>query len=160
MSNSLPPPSRSVGQATRGTFRALETIITRALNALNIRYSHFQILHILWEGDGITQGEIAKAAFITDSSFAQVISEMVKEGLVERRNDPSDARKRLVFLAPRGREVENITSTAILEIMNVALEGISEDEIEGYLSTSFKIRQNLTQSGFFRQNSSPPKKTA
>lgn len=156
----LPPPSKSVGQNTRGAFRALETAVTRTLNGVGMRYSHFQVLHVLWHGDGLTQGEIAEASYITDSSLAQVLNEMVAEGLVERRRDEQDGRKRLVYLSNKGKASEKLVSGQVLKVMNTALEGLSEDEISQYLKTVKKIRRNLYSQFELRQQNGSSKKTA
>jgi len=150
----------SVGQNTRGAFRALETVLTRSLNSLGVRYSHFQVLHILWEGDGRPQGELAEASYITDSSFAQVINEMVTEGLVERHPDKDDGRKRLIFLTRKGAAHESIVTDAVVEIMDVALEGISETERSQYIETCRKIRQNVNNNFDLRQANVSSKKSA
>lgn len=156
----IPKSSHSVGQNTRGTFRALETAITRALNAVGVRYSHFQVLYVLWDGDGLTQGQIAEASFITDSSFAQVLTEMVAEGLVERKRDENDGRKRLVFLTAKGKACEQLVAGPVLEVVSAAVEGLSSDEIAQYLKTTQKIRKNLNSRFELRQPNGSSKNSA
>lgn len=156
----LPGPAHSLGQNTRGAFRAMETAITRALNSVGMRYSHFQVLHVLWHGDGLTQGEVAEASYITDSSFAQVLNEMVSEGLVERRRDENDGRKRLVFLTKKGKACEKLVTGPVLEIMNVALDGLTDSEVAQYIETSQKIRENISEHFDLRQTNATSKKSA
>lgn len=139
----LPGPDESLGHNIRGTFRAMETLVVRALATINLRYSHFQVLYVLFHVDGCTQGEIARASFITDTSLAQVLHEMEAAGLVERRRDSLDGRKRLVYLTPKGRAAKEPASRAVLEVMNPALQGLSEDDIARYVETSIRIRKNI-----------------
>lgn len=151
---------RRVGPHIRGTFRALETVLSRALNGLGVRYSHFQVLNILWNKDGLTQGAIATASYITDSSLAQVLNEMVSKGLVERRRDADDGRKRLVFLTSKGASLEKKATSAVLEIMDVALIGVSDKDISQLISTHMKIRQNINDQFNLRLSNVQTKKTA
>lgn len=141
--NKLPQPEQSLGHNLRGTFRALETLVVRALASVNLRYSHFQILYILWQEDGRTQRQIARASFITDTSLAQVLHEMVAEGLVERRRDVDDGRKRLIYLSARGRSMEESASGIIMQVMADVLKGLSDEEISQYVAASIRIRNNI-----------------
>lgn len=52
--------------------------------------------------DGIRLTELAEQAQTTKQSAGAVIDQLEKEGYVERRPDPRDARARLIFIADRG----------------------------------------------------------
>ena len=143
MIDELPKPDESLGHNLRGAFRALETLVVRALSSVDLRYSHFQVLYVLWQGDGRTQGQIAKASFITDTSLAQVLHEMVAANLVERRRDAADGRKRLIYLTSKGHSIKKATSQAMINVMNDALQGLSDEEISNYVATSIRLRKNM-----------------
>lgn len=55
------------------------------------------------EGTRLT--ELAEAAQVTKQTAGFLVDQLEKGGYVERVPDPSDARARLVRMAPRGREV-------------------------------------------------------
>ncbi len=55
------------------------------------------------EGTRLT--ELAEAAQVTKQTAGFLVDQLEKAGYVERVPDPSDARARLVRMAPRGREV-------------------------------------------------------
>lgn len=160
MQKTIPKPSKSVGQNTRGCFRALETALTRALSSVGIRYSHFQVLHVLWHGDGLTQGQLAEATYITDSSLAQVVNEMVTQKLVERRHDSKDGRKRLIFLTTKGADVQGLVKSPVLSVMNVALRGLTNEEIDSYISICMRIHNNVRSEFDLRQSNQQPKKAS
>lgn len=58
--------------------------------------------------DGIRVTELAEQARITKQSASVLVEQLERSGYVERVPDPSDARARLVVIAPRGREVQRI----------------------------------------------------
>ena len=58
--------------------------------------------------DGIRVTELAEQARITKQSASVLVDQLERCGYVERVPDPSDARARLVVIAPRGREVQRI----------------------------------------------------
>jgi DNA-binding MarR family transcriptional regulator len=58
--------------------------------------------------DGIRVTELAEQARITKQSASVLVEQLERCGYVERVPDPSDARARLVVIAPRGREVQRV----------------------------------------------------
>lgn len=57
---------------------------------------------------GMRVTELAEQARITKQSASALVEQLERCGYVERVPDPSDARARLVVIAPRGREVQRI----------------------------------------------------
>lgn len=55
--------------------------------------------------DGTRLTELAEAAQVTKQTAGFLVDQLEKAGYVERVPDPSDARARLVRMAPRGRAV-------------------------------------------------------
>jgi DNA-binding MarR family transcriptional regulator len=51
---------------------------------------------------GIRQGDLAEKASLTKQAVQQFVDELVKDGIVMRTQDESDARARLVRLTPAG----------------------------------------------------------
>ncbi|KRC59816.1 MarR family transcriptional regulator [Nocardioides sp. Root79] len=58
--------------------------------------------------DGIRVTELAEQARITKQSASVLVDQLERAGYVERVPDPSDARARLVVIAPRGRAVQQV----------------------------------------------------
>ncbi|HJQ06392.1 MAG TPA: MarR family winged helix-turn-helix transcriptional regulator [Nocardioides sp.] len=58
--------------------------------------------------DGIRVTDLAAQARITKQSASVLVDQLERAAYVERVPDPSDARARLVVIAPRGREVQRI----------------------------------------------------
>ena len=58
--------------------------------------------------DGTRLTELAQRARVTKQSASQLVDQLEQSGWVERVPDPADARAKLVRLAPRAREVQEL----------------------------------------------------
>ena len=58
--------------------------------------------------EGMRVTDLAEQARITKQSASVLVEQLERRGYVERVPDPSDARARLVVIAPRGREVQRV----------------------------------------------------
>ena len=66
--------------------------------------------------DGTRLTELAAAAQVTKQTAGSLVDQLEKAGYVERVPDPTDARARLVRLAPRGLEVVEVARGVEAEI--------------------------------------------
>jgi DNA-binding MarR family transcriptional regulator len=89
-------------------FRAARLVNERAVSAVRrdgaaqLRLAHTQLFpHITFDGVRITT--IAKRLEVSKQAIGPLVDELVAAGLVERVDDPSDARAKLVRWTRRGR---------------------------------------------------------
>jgi DNA-binding MarR family transcriptional regulator len=69
-----------------------------------VRPSYGSILLPLFEEDGLRMGEIARRARLSKQTMTTMVRLAERDGLVERRPDPSDSRATLVHLTPHARD--------------------------------------------------------
>jgi DNA-binding MarR family transcriptional regulator len=67
----------------------------------------------LFEEDGLRMGELAARARLSKQTMTTMVRLLERDGLVERRPDPSDARATRIFLSHRAREFRP-TAEAVL----------------------------------------------
>jgi DNA-binding MarR family transcriptional regulator len=70
----------------------------------------------LYEEDGLRMGELARRARLSKQTMTQLIRRLERDGLVERRPDPSDARASLIFLTARSRRFEPVVAATLREL--------------------------------------------
>jgi len=82
----------------------------------DVRPSYGSVLLPLFEQDGLRMGELARRAWLSKQTMTSMISRLERDGLVERRADPSDARASLIFLTERSRRFAPVASATLREL--------------------------------------------
>jgi DNA-binding MarR family transcriptional regulator len=78
-----------------------------------IRPSYGSVLLPLFEQDGLQMGELARRSRLSKQTMTSLVRRVERDGLVERRPDPADARATLIFLTPRAREFEPVAARVL-----------------------------------------------
>ena len=110
-----------------------------------------KILDYLSRHNGSNQKEIAKACFLEAGSLTMILNKMEEKGLIRRQEKGLIERKMLngnrrtfhIFMTEEGKKKQQLVSEAFSEIERKAVEGISKEEMEGFLSVYQKIYANL-----------------
>jgi DNA-binding MarR family transcriptional regulator len=78
-----------------------------------VRPAYGSVLVPLFEEDGLQMGELARRSRLSKQTMTSLVRRVESDGLVERRQDPADARATLVFLTGRGRSVEPVAARVL-----------------------------------------------
>jgi len=113
------------------------------LNAFELYRGQSGILHVLWQEEGIAQSEIAQQTWVRPATMTNALQRMEQVGLVERRPDPQDQRRSLVYLTQAGRELEGPVRQALANVDGEILDGFSSDEEALLRSFLERIVQSL-----------------
>ena len=76
----------------------------------DIRPAYGSVLLPLYEEDGLRMGELAQRARLSKQTMTDMIRRLERDGLVERRPDPSDARASSILLTARSRHFELVAA--------------------------------------------------
>jgi DNA-binding MarR family transcriptional regulator len=106
--------------------------------------ARYTILRILYFSEGrlVSQKEIGDQTRATSANVTYLIDGLVGEGLVERVQDEEDRRFSYVRLTPAGEELAATLVPIMVEFMNGALEGFSEEEKATFIRLLEKFRRN------------------
>ena len=106
--------------------------------------ARYTILRILYFSDGrlISQKEIGDQTRATSANVTYLIDGLVGEGLVERVQDEEDRRFSYVRLTPAGQELAATLVPIMVEFMNGAADGFSEEEKATLIRLLEKFRRN------------------
>jgi len=127
----------------RAAFRGFETALSRYLASQDLPLSQFYILSLPWSESGSQQNEIANKACMTESVASQVIQKMEKAGLVERKADPKDARKRSVYLTEKGHTLREAVMDDGIQISKENSPDIPREDIITTISTLIKVKKGF-----------------
>ena len=100
------------------------------LRGLDLSYSHFRVLEMLFESDGQQIGDLAKAVVVRQPVISRVIDQMEERALVRRKPDNNDSRVTRVHLTATGRKQFLAARPGAQQIVERALSLISVEERE------------------------------
>ena len=137
------PPEDSVGYMLRDTYRAFSRELASRIAHEKVTMGMWFFLRALWEEEGLTQRELSRRIGMMEPTTVTALTAMEQRGLVERKHDPKDRRRRIVRLTPKGRRLKDKLLPAAFETNVLALEGVSESEIRRLKKTLTKMKRNL-----------------
>ena len=103
---------------------------------------YHSLILALCRGPGRSQDELAKDICIDKSGVARALVSLESKGFVERKTDPENKRRTLVF--PTEKLLELIPSVRLVtaEWNKLVSEGISDEEFSVFQSVLFRIEKN------------------
>ena len=78
----------------------------KPLEALNLTYTQYIVMMVLWEYGGMTEGELGKIVRLDSGTLAPLLKRLEKLGLIERIRPESNERKLFLALTPEGEALK------------------------------------------------------
>lgn len=97
----------------------------------DISISRFDVLSALQRGNrnGLRAGDLTRQLIVSDGNTTQIMSKLVRDGLVLRRADPKDARAVIFSLSDEGASLFTKMVISHREWLNEAFADISQEKI-------------------------------
>ncbi|WP_367859132.1 MarR family winged helix-turn-helix transcriptional regulator [Paenibacillus sp. SI92] len=93
-----------------------------------LSFTTLSVLHTLSLKSPLRLNELIATEQVTQSAITQLVTRLERDGLVERRSDPSDGRVVLVHITSLGvKVIESRRSDRIIQIAKF-IEGLSPEE--------------------------------
>ncbi len=124
--------------------RAYRNYAQRQLKAhgFSITIDQWLIIKAILENPGITQNEIGDLVFKDNASVTRIIDLMVKSEYITRNVHPDDRRKTNLEVTDSGKKVIKEVQNIVENNREIALKGVSKDELEIMYSALLKISEN------------------
>ncbi|MNW36542.1 Multiple antibiotic resistance protein MarR [compost metagenome] len=123
--------------------------VHQSLQPFNITPVQLGILQRLWQGEGITQKELATFLIKEQSNLAKMIDKLEQMDYIQRQAHPTDRRAHLIFLTQRGKEIEATMTEMLSQLNEQLLSGLTKEEcavfqksLRTIISNSQKIAPN------------------
>ncbi|MDW5441709.1 MarR family winged helix-turn-helix transcriptional regulator [Polaromonas sp. SM01] len=113
------------------------------VQAAGLSSLEWRLLATLSDGDGLTIGELAHEILAQQPTLTKLVQRMEKAGWVRRGEDPSDARRTLVFETAQGKA----TVAALLAQAKTHEDSLLQDFSERDVTALKKILQTLISRG-------------
>lgn len=98
--------------------------------ALGFSPGQFPLLIELWNEDGLTQRQLIDRLDIEQATMANTLSRMERDGLVERRQHPTDKRAQQIYLTAKARDMEDEAKRVAMEADQALFKGFRRFEKE------------------------------
>ena len=74
----------------------------KPLEELNLTYTQYIVMMVLWEFGGMTEGELGKKVHLDSGTLAPLLKRLEKQGLLKRSRPENNERKLFLKLTPEG----------------------------------------------------------
>ncbi|QIS13610.1 MarR family winged helix-turn-helix transcriptional regulator [Nocardia arthritidis] len=123
--------------------RALARDGDAALKPFGMRYAQVPVLALLRAGAEPTQKELVEATGIEQSSMAQLLTRMERDGLIRRVPNPRDARSQTIALAAETAERVTTARRQLDDLNERAVAGFTPEEIRLLEQLLIRLNDNL-----------------
>jgi len=124
-------------------FRTFAKLVDAPLRQLGFAFGQLPVLVTLKTAGVVSQAELVRVAQVEQSSMAQLLSRMERDGLIRRLPDPADGRSRLISLTPRASRQMPAGKAVMDDACEIALAGFSAAERAQLLQWLQRIDVNL-----------------
>src|SRR5436190_17340388 len=111
--------------------------------ALDITVPQFQVLHRLWQGDGILTSALTRDIASDGGTITGLLDRLEAKALIRRERCLEDRRAVRVCLAPAGRVLQHPLMIILNAINEQALEGFSSVERVELVTALKRVGENL-----------------
>lgn len=101
------------------------------------------IMGLLYQHDGMSQKEMARALNLSPATMTVTLKRMEKAGLIEREMDEHDQRILRVHLSEQGREMWGKGAAKMRGVTDELLEGFTHEEQQQLEQYICRIAQNM-----------------
>lgn len=133
-----PPDERlHVGQLLVHLTRLFQTELFARINAAGLedaRISHTHVTAYI-KADGSRLTELATQARMTRPAMAEIVDDLQRLGIVERRPDPSDRRAKLITLTDEGWKAIRVAQAIIAELETEYAAVVGRERFEAMCRT-------------------------
>ena len=88
------------------------------LEKINLTYTQYIVMMVLWEHGTISARELGKKLFLDSGTLTPVLKSLEKKGFVSRQRSPEDERVLLVTITPEGIALRDSAAAVPEQIAN------------------------------------------
>lgn len=120
-------------------------VLDHKLADFNLTGAQFCVLTKLFEEEGLTQTQLAHRLYIESPTLVRTLDRLEEAGLIERRRVPEDRRAFHIFLTEKGRGMKDILLKKGREVHEIAIKGMSQEQVMGLKDMLFILWHNLEE---------------
>ena len=102
------------------------------LSDIGLGRAHHRVVYFVGRHPGITVSELLAILKITKQSLSRVLSHLLTEGYVVQHTGEQDRRKRLLYLTPKGVELEQSLTANQRQRIAAAYRAAGAEAVQGF----------------------------
>lgn len=140
--------------------RALRASAYSAERGLGVSGAQLFVLRELESEPGASLAQLAARTMTDPSSVSVVVARLVESGLVQRKRDPTDARRAQLSLSPRGRTLLKKAPEPVQRRLIAALQAMPKKRVRRFaevlaeVAAAMGVDQGETPQMFFEEEPS------
>jgi DNA-binding MarR family transcriptional regulator len=124
---------------------AIHVCLEEIVSAHGLGIPQYVVLSFLAETPGLANADLARRAFVTPQSMNEVLKQLESTGLVERRQNPLNARILNAYLTRTGARKRSAVNGQVQELEAHLLRGLTSDERQILNRALLIIIDNVTR---------------
>ena len=135
----------NLAQMLGDTSRLMRRSFDARARGIGVTRPQWRVLTTLLRHEGVNQGGLAELLDVEPITVCRMVDRLQEANLVERRADPADRRSWRLFLTAKAHELVAQLRPLVEDLIDDALDGISEAEQAALRDTLERVRQNLSR---------------
>lgn len=135
----------NLGTMLSDVSRLMRRCYDESARGIGVTRPQWQVLIVLNRHEGTNQGNLAELLDVEPITLSRMVDRLQEAGLIERQPDPADRRAWRLFLTAKARNLLEELRPLGKQLMETALDGISETDQDSLRRILGRIRQNLSR---------------
>lgn len=135
----------NIAQLMAQVARLMRRAFDEKARTIGVTRPQWQVLTLLGLNEGINQGGLADLLDVEPITLGRMIDRLQDASLVERRPDPSDRRAWRLYMTEKARGLLEQMRPMAYEMVEIAQEGLSEEQKASLKQTMLLMRANLSR---------------
>ncbi len=137
--------NESIGKLTAAIHRNLQIILNHKLTGISIRSGQHDFFYVISRSEGITQKDLSDWLYISKSTTAKAVKNLIDNGYVRKEKDTEDNRFDRLYLTDKGKQISAHMQETFMEIVKITTKNLSPLEIKQTKELLKKILNNVLE---------------
>jgi DNA-binding MarR family transcriptional regulator len=137
--------NETIGKLTAAINRNLQIILNHKLKDISIRSGQHDFFYVISLYEGITQKELSEWLYISKSTTAKAIKNLMDHGFVRKEKDTEDNRFDRLYLTEKGKQISAQMQETFKEVVDITTRNLSPLEIKQTKELLKRILNNVLE---------------
>ncbi|WP_313069598.1 MarR family winged helix-turn-helix transcriptional regulator [Lacrimispora sp.] len=137
--------NETIGKLTAAINRNLQIILNHKLKDISIRSGQHDFFYVISLYEGITQKELSEWLYISKSTTAKAVKNLMDHGYVRKEKDTEDNRYDRLYLTEKGKQISAQMQETFKEVVDITTRNLSPLEIKQTKELLKRILNNVLE---------------